>query len=100
MDSPNDQAAQGGGTEPPAEPLFGCKAWTIEMASLYARGIYLTMKMTGVAKKFGREAKVSNLSRGVSNPKAFRCSAIKSQVNSIGYDRCTSCSIDVVGGFR
>jgi hypothetical protein len=70
------------------------------MASLCAGGVYLTMKMTGVAKKFGHAVKVSNLSRGVSNPKAFRCSGIKSQVNSIGYDRRTSCSIDVVGRFR
>jgi len=39
---------------------------TIEMARLYARGADLTKKMTGVAKKFGREVnrrrtKVSNL---------------------------------------
>ena len=48
---------------------------TIEMARLYARGADLTKKMTGVAKKFGREVnrrrtKVSNLSRKVSNLKA------------------------------
>jgi Phage integrase family len=47
---------------------------TIEMARLYARGADLTKKMTGVAKKFGREVnrrrtKVSNLSRRVSNLK-------------------------------
>jgi len=47
---------------------------TIEMARLYARGADLTRKMTGVAKKFGREVnrrrtKVSNLSSKVSNLK-------------------------------
>src|SRR5712664_2112005 len=48
---------------------------TIEMARLYARGADLTKKMTGVAKKFGREVnrrrtKLSNLSAKVSNLKA------------------------------
>jgi hypothetical protein len=64
------------------------------MASRYARDVDLTKKMTGVAKKFGREVKVSNLSRRLSNPRP-----IKRQVNSSGYDRRTSCSIDIVGGF-
>jgi hypothetical protein len=48
---------------------------TIEMARLYAHGADLTKKMTGVAKRFGREVnrrrtKVSNLSAKVSNLKA------------------------------
>jgi hypothetical protein len=38
-----------------AEALFDCKGWTIETASLYARGVDLTKKMTDVAKEFERE---------------------------------------------
>jgi hypothetical protein len=59
---------QGGDTEPQVEALFDCKGWTIEMASLYARDVDLNKKRTGVAKKFGREVEVSNVSRGLSNP--------------------------------
>ena len=44
MSSPNAQAAQGGDTEPQAEALFDCKGWTIEVTSLYARGVDLTKK--------------------------------------------------------
>jgi hypothetical protein len=55
--------------------------------------------MTDVAKKFEREVKLSNLSRRVPNPRASCCRSIKRQVNSNGYDKRTSCSIDVVAGF-
>jgi hypothetical protein len=61
MSSPNAQAAQGGDTEPQAEALFDCKGWTIEVTSLYARGVDLTKKMTGVAKKFGLDQHMKEL---------------------------------------
>jgi hypothetical protein len=47
------------------------------MPSLYARGVDLTKKMTGAAEKFGREVKVSNLSRRVSNPRPSATGASK-----------------------
>jgi hypothetical protein len=54
-----------------AEALFECEAWTIEMGKLYPRGVDLTMKMTGVAMKFGREVKVSNPVSGCVEPQGL-----------------------------
>jgi hypothetical protein len=61
---------------------------TIEMASLYARGVDLTKKMTGVANKFGREVKVSNLSRRVAS-----CGrSWKLRLSANGSESATLCS--------
>jgi hypothetical protein len=55
--------------------------------------------MTDVAKKLEREVKLSNFVSESAKPQDFRWRSIKRQVNSNGYDRRTSCSIDVVAGF-
>lgn len=60
----------------------------------------LIMKMTGVATKFGREVKVSNLSRGVSNPRRSAAGVSKSTSIQVDMMGAQSCSVDVVGGFR
>jgi hypothetical protein len=77
-----------GDTESQPEALLDCKRWTIEIASLRALGVDLTMKMTGVTMKFGREAEVSNLSRGVANPRPSAAGYQKAR-QSVEYDRRT-----------
>ena len=71
---------------------------TIERARLYARGVDLTNKMTDVAKKFGPEVKVSNLSRRVSNPRPSPAGVSKGKPIH-GYGRRISYSINVVFQF-